>query len=98
MKTILFKDRKYAITILGCFMFLIISSFLSAYLLPSRPVIDFQTYYGSGYIIYISLNWIMLVSFCIMFIFMGLLIAERIIRIRGYYEILQKEITGKKEK
>ncbi len=91
MKTILFNERTYMFTIIGCFTTLILASILLSGLLPSRPRIDYQIFYGSDYLIYLLSNLIMLGSLVLIVLCMGLLMAERIIRIRGYHDILQKE-------
>ena len=91
MKTLLFRERNYLLTVVGCFIILISTSIMSTMILPDRPIINYPAYYGSNYFLYMSSNWIMLASFVAIFTVMGLLMAERIFRIRGYYETIQKE-------
>ena len=91
MKTLLFRERAYLLTVVGCFIMLISTSLISTMILFDRPIINYQAYYGSNYFVYIASNWIILASFLAIFVVMGLLMAERIFRTRGYYEIIQKE-------
>lgn len=98
MKPILFSKKTYVLTVIGCFTTLIVPSILLAGLLPSKPRIDYQVFYGSDYLIYILSNWIMLASLVSLFLCMGLLMAEKLIWMRGYYEIILLEKTRKENK
>ena len=97
MKTLLFNEKHYSFGLLSCFGTLITSSSIIAMKFP-KPEIDLQVYYGSNYGFYFLLNLVIIISFVTGIIIMGLLIAERILKNRGYYEIIQKEEETRKAK
>lgn len=90
LKTILFTEKQYFSTLIACFGVMIIASVISTYKYP-KPTIDYIAYYGSNYLMYVALNWIMLGAMVSMFIVLGFLMAERILRSRDYYENFQQE-------
>ena len=74
---------------------MILASAISKFNFP-KPIIDYTVYYGSNYLFYVALNWIMLGAFMSSFIVVGFLMTEKILRSRDYYEIFQKEKNKKK--
>ena len=94
MKTLLFSQNAYTRSFICCFLLCFFSN-LIVILFFARPEIDYEAYFGSDYLLYSILNLSMFIGFILCIVILSLLIAEKIFTGRGYYEILQKEITGK---
>ena len=90
LKTILFTRKQYSFTLLACFVVMILASAISTFNFP-RPIIDYAAHYGSSYLLYVALNWIMLGAVVSSFIIVGFLMAESILRSRDYYENFQQK-------
>ena len=90
MSTLLFETKTYRLGIITAIVTMITASVITTAKFP-RPTINYVSMYGSEYLLYVSLNWVMIMSFMGGMVLLGLMIAEKILKNRGYYEIIQKE-------
>ena len=95
MSTLLFETKTYRLGIITAIVTMITASVITTAKFP-RVTIDYVSMYGSDYLLYVSLNWVMIMSFMGGMILLGLMIAEKILKNRGYYEIIQKEKQTRK--
>ena len=90
MNTLLFEMKTYRLGMIIAIGTMIDASVITTAKFP-RVTIDYVAMYGSEYLMYVTLNWIMIVAFMSGMVLLGLMIAEKIMKNRGYYEIIQKE-------
>lgn len=79
------KGYQYILLIVGTMTGLILATILSS-VLYDPPRIDYQTIFGEAYLGYAVLNYSILVCFAALFVIMGLLFGEELLRRRGYHE------------
>ena len=95
MSTLLFEVRTYRLGIISAIATMITFSVIIAAKFP-RVTIDYASMYGSDYWLYATLNFAIIMSFMGSTILIGMMIAEKIMKNRGYYEIIQKEKETRK--